>query len=51
MHTNERYIIRNKGLIMISITFLVLGICFYLDSNKESIVSGPLSFVYVVEPL
>ena len=47
MHANERYIIRNKGLIMISITFLVLGICFYLDSNKESIDTYALNYEYV----
>ncbi len=47
MRENNRYMIRNKGLIIISITFLVLGILFYLDSNKESIDTYALNYEYV----
>ncbi len=47
MRQTDRYIIRNKGLILISITFLVLAVLFYLDTNKESIDTYALNYEYV----
>ncbi len=47
MRNTDRYIIRNKGIIFISMMFLVLAISFYLDTNKESFDTYALNYEYV----
>ncbi len=47
MRPEDRYIIRNKGIIFISMVLLVLAISFYLDTNKESFDTYALNYEYV----
>ena len=47
MSQTDRYIIRNKGIICISMVLLVLAISFYLDTNKESFDTYALNYEYV----